>query len=297
MKKYILILLATPFVFAGCNQKKVDELEGRVSSLQSQSAEYQKGFEDAQNEISTYLSDFNEIETNLEEIKKQEGIISNQLEGENKPAAKQSIMSSIATLNELLQQNKTLVAELDKKYKNSSYKNKELDKMVAALNEKITEKETELLALKTELEQSHFQVTTLTGELTTVSQAKMQLDSVTMEQATTIAEQTEDLNTVYYISGSYKELKEKGVVDKEGGFIGLGATKELADDFNANAFTKVDLRTFTEIPVNSKNAKIVTVHPTGAYQLVEEDKEIEEIVISDPDNFWKSSKYLVVLTD
>ncbi|MBC8047486.1 MAG: hypothetical protein H7Y00_11875 [Fimbriimonadaceae bacterium] len=297
MKKYFLILLVAPFLFAACNQKKVDELETQVSSLEGQSAEYKKGWEDAQNEVTQYLSDFNEIEANLDEIKKSEGIISNQLDGETSPAPKQSIMNSITTLNELIQKNKSLVAELDKKYKNSSYKNKELDKMVASLNEKIQEKESELIALKTELEQSNFQVATLSTELNTVSQAKMQLDSVNTIQAGTIAKQTEDLNTVYYVSGSYKELKEKGVVDKEGGFIGLGKTKELTDDFNASAFTKVDLRTFTELPINSKTAKIVTTHPTVAYELVEGDKEIEELVINDPNAFWKSSKYLVVLTD
>lgn len=297
MKKYILLFAAVPFLFTACNQKKVDELESQVGSLEQQSAEYKKGWDDATLTIESYLSDFNEIEANLEEIKKNEGIISTHLEGETKPAQKQNILSSITALNELIQKNKTLVADLDKKYKNSTYKNKELDKMVASLNEKILEKETELAQLKVELEKSNFQVATLTTELNTVSEAKTQLEAQNTQQANVIAKQTEDLNTVYYVSGTYKELKEKGVVDKEGGFIGLGKTKELTDDFNEGAFTKVDLRTFTELPINSKSAKIVTNHPTTAYQLVEGDKEIEELVISDPNTFWKSSKYLVVLTD
>jgi uncharacterized phage infection (PIP) family protein YhgE len=297
MKKYLIVFLAAPFVFSACNQKKVDELESQVSSLEHQSAEYKKGWADAEATIQTYLADFNEIEANLEEIKKNEGIISAHLEGESKPTSKQSIMSSINALNELVQKNKNLVAELDKKYKNANYKNKELDKMVATLNEKIMEKETELAMLKAELEKSNYQVATLTTELNTVTAAKTQLEETNQQQANTIAKQTEDLNTVYYVSGSFKELKEKGVVDKEGGFIGLGKTKELSDDFNASAFTKVDLRTFTELPIHSKSAKIVTNHPTAAYQLVEGDKQIDELVISDPANFWKSSKYLVVLTD
>lgn len=297
MKKYLLIFLAAPFAFTSCNQKKVDALQSQVDSLSMQSADYQKGYEDAQTQISDYLSSFNEIESNLEEIKKNEGVLTNNLSGESKPSQKQSIISSINSLNELIQKNKTLVADLDKKYKNANYKNKELDKMVASLNEQITQKEADLAMLKTELEKSNYQVATLTTELTTVSEAKTQLEGVNAEQATVIEKQTTDLNTAYYVEGSYKELRDAGVVDKEGGFIGLGKSKTLAEDFNTSAFTKIDIRSFKELPINSKSAKIVTDHPTQSFTLVEGDKSIEELVINNPNDFWKSSKYLVVLTD
>lgn len=297
MKKYIVVFLAAPILFAACNQKKVDELETQVSSLSEKNSEYEKIMSERDSQINDFFSTFNEIESNLEEIKKNEGIVSSNLSGETKISQKENIKTSIAALNDLIQKNKTLVAELDKKYKNSNFKIKELDKMVASLNEQIATKETELVALKADLEKSNYQVATLTTELTTMGEQKAQLENTNADQANTIAKQTEDLNTVYYISGTYKELKEKGVVDKEGGFIGLGKTKELTDDFNAEAFTKVDLRNFKELPLNSKSAKIVTNHPTSAYQLVEGDKKIEELVINDPNSFWKSSKYLVVLTD
>ncbi|MGB4930995.1 MAG: hypothetical protein WBP43_13540, partial [Chitinophagales bacterium] len=62
-------------------------------------------------------------------------------------------------------------------------------------------------------------------------------------------------------------------------------------------FTKIDIRKFKELSINSKSAKVITTHATDSYTLVEGDKTIEELVIENPDAFWKTSKFLVVLTD
>jgi CBS-domain-containing membrane protein len=165
------------------------------------------------------------------------------------------------------------------------------------LNEQLAQKESDLLALKTELEKANYQIASLSTDLSTITVQKVELEEQNTQQAEVIAKQTDDLNTAYYIAGTYKELKELGVVDKEGGFIGIGANKELVNNFDASAFTKVDIRKFKELSINSKSAKVITTHSTDSYTLVEGDKTIEELVIDNPDAFWKSSKFLVVLTD
>lgn len=298
MKKYLLVFGLIPFLFA-CNQGKIDDLTKQNSDLSNQSAEYKSGWDAAVNEIGEYMGMMNEIDSSLMEIKRTEGIINSNLnsEGRSKQQQKDEMIASIKTLNELIQKNKKLVAELDKKYKNSNFKVKQLDEQIAMLNEQLTIKESDLLALKGELEKANYQIVSLNTELTTVSTAKQQLEVQTTEQANVIAKQTEDLNTAYYIAGSYKELKELGVVDKEGGFIGIGSNKELVNNFDASAFTKVDIRNFKELSINSKSAKVITTHSTSSYTVVEGDKTIEEIKIDNPDEFWKSSKFLVVLTD
>ena len=52
-----------------------------------------------------------------------------------------------------------------------------------------------------------------------------------------------------------------------------------------------------EIPLEMKKAKILTNHPEGSYSLVKNDKGLLTLVISDPQNFWSLSKYLVVNVD
>ena len=57
------------------------------------------------------------------------------------------------------------------------------------------------------------------------------------------------------------------------------------------------MRTLKEIPLEMKKAKILTNHPEGSYSLVKNDKGLLTLVISDPQNFWSLSKYLVVNVD
>ena len=269
-----------PLLFA-CNQGKIDELEKQNADLQGKSTEYKAGWDAALNEIGDYMSMMNEIDSNLIEIKRTEGLIDANLNNErrSKDQQKQDIVANINALNDLIQKNKNLVSELDRKYKGNALKIKELDQKIALLNEQLAQKESDLLALKTELEKANYQIASLSTDLSTITVQKTQ-------QAEVIAKQTDDLNTAYYIAGTYKELKELGVVDKEGGFIGIGANKELVNNFDASAFTKVDIRKFKELSINSKSAKVITTHSTDSYTLVEGDKTMFELMIGSPERFW-----------
>ena len=71
----------------------------------------------------------------------------------------------------------------------------------------------------------------------------------------------------------------------------------MVPDFNKDAFTQIDYTAVNTIAVVGKNAKMVSTHPTGSYKLQRENDKIKAIEITDPENFWKASKYLVVVTD
>ena len=77
------------------------------------------------------------------------------------------------------------------------------------------------------------------------------------------------------------------------------AAQQLRDDFNPEAFSKVDIRTTEIIPIDAKKLKIVTSHPKESYELFrnEEKGSIEALQILNPEEFWNSSKYLVVMTN
>ena len=267
-----------------------------MEALSGENAQYESLMTQRDQELDDYFATMNEVEANLEEIKRHEGIISSNLNSEG-GGQKENILNSIQALNELIQKNKGLVADLDKKYKSANFKIKELDKMIASLNEQIDAKEGELTLLKGELEKSNYQIATLTTELGNVTAAKTRLEEENQQKSNTIAKQTEDLNTGYYIVGTYKELKEKNILTKEGGFIGIGRSKELMDEFNTEAFTKVDIRSFDDLDLNAKSANIVTDHLASSYELVGDKKKVESLKILDHNTFWKTSKFLVVVID
>ena len=88
------------------------------------------------------------------------------------------------------------------------------------------------------------------------------------------------MNKAYVVSGTYKDLKEKGVLVKEGGVLGLGKKESLQENFkDDNLFTQVDITKTKTIPVNSKSAKLVTEHPANSYKMVKDESIIRPLPI------------------
>ena len=61
------------------------------------------------------------------------------------------------------------------------------------------------------------------------------------------------------------------------------------------AATKVDIRNISEIKLMSKSAKLLTTHPSSSYALVRDANKQYTLRITNPQIFWSTSKYLVVL--
>jgi len=112
------------------------------------------------------------------------------------------------------------------------------------------------------------------------------------DQTAKLEAQTKALNTAYFIIGTAKDLKKKGVI--KGDFL---KGKQLLDDFNKEDFTRIDIRKTTEIPILSKKAEVVSKHPTSSYKLTGDKKMVQALQITDPKSFWGVTKYLVIITD
>jgi hypothetical protein len=109
-------------------------------------------------------------------------------------------------------------------------------------------------------------------------------------------QKTVELNTAYYIKGTAKELKEKGIISKEGGFIGIGKSVKLNNGLQKSQFTKVDILELTSIPLNCKKAKVISTHPEVSYKIIgdEKGKSVDKLEITNAKEFWSESKFLVI---
>jgi hypothetical protein len=147
--------------------------------------------------------------------------------------------------------------------------------------------------LTKKLEGLHIDVTNLNQKIETITAESAQ---TIKEKNQAIDEQTIAMNTAYYAFGTKKELTEKNVIEKEGGVLGLGKTIKMKKNFNRDYFMKIDIREFKELPLNAKKAQVITVHPAGSFHITGV-KKAESLVIDKPEEFWKASKYLLVVVD
>jgi predicted nucleic acid-binding Zn-ribbon protein len=239
--------------------------------------------------ISEWITTFDDIQSNINLIKEKEKLITvNSSNAEISNDKKRQVLEDIKTINTLLEQNKKKIASLNAQLKKSGGTIKVLQTKISELEATMKQNENEISELKTSLVNKKFEVEQLNTQVTVMQDTIAKKDEK-------ISNQTYEMNKVFYICGTYKELKAKGLLTKEGGFIGLGKTESLTGNFSDNLFEQIDLTQVKLIPVNAKNAKLISDHPAGSYEFIrDKDKKIEAIVIKDPSLFWKASKYAVV---
>jgi len=241
--------------------------------------------------INQYLADFNEIQSNIDKIKETEHLVSVNATGtEVDQSSKEQINNDMQLIYDLLQKNKETIAQLKRKLKKSEGRMIELEKMIENLQKQIELNEQEITSLKQKLEEMNIKVEVLT---TTVDS----LNTENTNKENIISNKTEELNTAWYVYGTRKELAEHKVITKEGGFIGIGRIEKLMDSFNKDYFTKVDITKLTSIPLNCKKAHLVTSHPSSSYKFEGTDKKVDKLVITNYNDFWSASKYLVIVVE
>jgi len=123
----------------------------------------------------------------------------------------------------------------------------------------------------------------------TISNLNTNLSSLTDEssqKSQMISLQDRQLNSAWFVFGTKSELKEQHIIE-EG--------RVLQSNFNKNYFTKIDIRVDKDIKLYSKSAKLLTTHPAGSYSLQRDANNQYVLHITNPQSFWGTSKYLVIL--
>lgn len=239
--------------------------------------------------LNDWLASFNEIENNLRMIREKEKLISVNTSGAEVSKDKRNqILEDIKSINTLLDENKKKIASLNSQLKKSGGQITELKTRIASLEESMKTYEAEIAELKTTLANKNFEIGQLNETVVALN------DTLTQKQET-ISTQTYKLHQAYIASGTYRELRDKGLLSKEGGFLGIGRKEAILEDFSDSLFKEIDITQTTQIPVNSKDMKLITEHPSGSYEIVKEGENmVAYIAIKNPDEFWRISKYAVV---
>jgi len=283
MKKLVYLIALLPLVF-GCGNGGNDKLLSTEDSLKAVNGGYKIRIEDQDSSLQAFIRGFNEIQDNLDEIKSKEKIVTeNSKDSETRKSKEEQIVADIQAIYDIMNKNKQRIASLKSKLAASNKSNEDLEKFINRLTSEIEEKDVQINSLKAELERLNIEMASLNLNYQEANQE--------------IGVKTEKLNTAFYAFGTSKELIKNGVLTKEGGFIGIGKSQKIKEDFNKNYFTKIDITTTSEIVLGSKKAKLVTTHPADSYKIEGADGKAEKIVITNPENFWSVSKYLVIVVE
>jgi predicted nucleic acid-binding Zn-ribbon protein len=281
----LILVIAGMLVFSHFNR----EHNNLLNQMETQKISFTDKVTARDSALSEWMTTFDEIERNIAMIKEKEHTITlNSSSTELSKDKRQQVLEDMKYINTLLEQNKQKIASLNAQLKKSGGTMKVLESKISDLEGSIKQNENEISELKTSLVDKKFEVEQLNTQVTLMQ------DTISKKNEK-INNQTYEMNKAFFAIGTYKELKAKGLLTKEGGFIGLGKTKSLAGNFPDSSFTQIDITITKSFPVNCKSAKFITEHPANSYQFIrDKDKKIESLEITDPVQFWKISKYAVV---
>ena len=303
MKKLFLVMLIPAMLMTmSCNKMKEENARLKAKNDSLLALGFQKD-----TTVMEFVRAFNEIQSNLDSIKLKENIISQNTSGgsEVQTSAREQITGDINAIYLMLQKNREMVASLRAKLKSSeaglkgaNVKIAELETMIDNLTKSIEAKDAEIAELKNQLAKMNIKVEDLGTQVTNLNTNVENLSAENKAKQQALEEKTAALNTAYYVVGTTKELKEKKIIDKSGGFIGIGRAKTVTEDFDKTYFTKTDITTLNEIPVNMKKAVLRTNNPAGSYKFEGADKKsVDKLVILNYTDFWSRSKYVVIVAD
>jgi chromosome segregation ATPase len=245
----------------------------------------QKMLDQKNNEINDMMATFNEIQEGFRLISEAEGRVTIAKEGEGADR-KAVIRKDMEFIQETMMNNRDLIENLRQKLRESTINGEELRKTIDGLVKQMQNQENTIKALREELNNKDFHITELDKAITELNDNVSDLKNESNQKSQTISDQDKQIHTAYYVFGTKSELKEQKILEKG---------EVLRSNFNKNYFTKIDTRVDKEIKLYSKSAKIKTSHPSDSYTLQPDPNGHYVLRITNPDKFWSTNKYLVIL--
>jgi hypothetical protein len=290
MKKYLLLLLL-PSMLIGCGPNAEQErLQAEIDRLQQESST-----KDA--DIDGFIGSLTNIQDNLDSIKALEGIVTAKTTGEagKNATAEEDILGDMRIIYEKMRKNREQISELEKQFKKSSISSDKLNKLIAKLKSDLADKDAEIEVLRDKLAKADIYIDALMADIDNLAVEGERKTEVIQEKDRQLSVKEKELLTAYYVIGTKKALMERGIIDRQGAFLGMGGTKKVAGNVAYEDLTRINIYETKEFSIGGKKAEVVSTHPNSSYELVG-SKTFDKLVVSDPDAFWKNSKVLVIVT-
>ncbi len=282
MKKLALLSLCVAALFASC-----DNFGGGKSQLKAENDSLLLALSERNAELDQIMGTFNDIQEGFRQINEAQDRVDLQSQSAEGASPSQKIKDDLRFITQTMADNKAQIEKLEKQLKNSSYNSAQLKKAIAGLQAELDQKGKQILALQEELAAKNIRIAELDDAVAGLHTDVQNLSAENEAKAKTLAAQDKALNAAWFVFGTRSELKEQKIL-KNGDVL-------RDNDFNKDYFTQIDIRTDKEIKLFSKSANLLTIHPEGSYTLTKDVKGQYILKITNPNDFWSVSRYLVIL--
>lgn len=281
MKKIIVCVLAVAALVSCDNgaKKRAEVLSHERDSLMQVISDKDMQLDDIMGVVSEVQDGFNRINEAEGRIVVTDGNVES-------VSTIQIIRENMQYIQDVMQQNREMISSLKDKLEKSKIAGEKTKKMVEDLTAQLEARNIKIQELEAQLAEKNIIISRQGDSILVLNENMNLLTEENSQQARTLKAQDEQLNAAWYVFGTKSELKEQKIL--------VDGDVLRSDAFNKEYFTKIDIRYDKEIKLYSKSAKILTNHPSGSYKLAKDNKGQYILQVTNPEQFWGTSKYLVI---
>ena len=297
MRKTFLMIAVATLALTACDNSKA-ELQKQLEQVKLISAEKDSLLKDVM-ATSQFIADVNTELSKVKDAKAGKPTQGGAGELETPSPAEQRtrMIARIKQLTDRVNEAESRMAASRQRVAALSGDNSKLTTQLAQYDSTITAFKSIIENQKAEIASLTSQVGALQGENTVLKADKATLttekEALTGEKAALTVER----NTVYYVIGTKDELRKKGIIIKKGGILGAGATDLPATSLNPADFTSVDKTKTASIPLprEDKSYRVLSRQDLGATEQPVKGGYKTAIKITNAEQFWGASKFLIIV--
>lgn len=282
-----VMLMLVSFGVISCKEGKnpeIDRLQQKVDSLSQENVRKDDDINDMKSFVSVLADGLDSIAVHEEFLfytnKGREGTVID----------REQLKKNLEMFGNMLSDQKQRIAHLTEALKERGDSVSKLAILVNLLNKQLDEKDKYIKSLRAELEKKNVNIAQLQKRVLTLKESNTNLTDRVERQVDALKTQTEIINEGYVKVASKKELTKLGLLST--GF--LQKTKVNHNAIQKDMFMRVDIRTFTEITIESSNPKILTQMPSSSYKIEKKGKNQSTLYILDANAFWSVSNFLII---
>ena len=251
------------------------QLQQTIDSLRQVNQQQQNSLQ----EMTTFVSTLSD---GMNAIAYQENMIFSNSGNEGTSLDKEQLKSHLETLANTLTEQRSKIKALSDSLKARGADMTKMQGLIDNLTRQLEEKDKVIAQLRQDVEQKNFSIADLQKKLNVAMAGSAQFE----QRAAKAEKELATITTAYVLMGTKDALLDGGYIDKR--------QRVQTESMPKGDFTKVNIYQFTELDIPSRSPKLLTDHPRKSYSIEKVDKENRKLVISNPQLFWSSSRYLII---
>ncbi|MDZ4121130.1 MAG: hypothetical protein U1C33_01820 [Candidatus Cloacimonadaceae bacterium] len=279
----IIILVAVIIVLAVLWVNSIN----KAKALEKEKIELAEAFAHASETIGDIQSSLESLDQDLSGQLFTQG----EIPGTSPENRRTQIVNSISNMRKQIETDKQKIADLEKRLAQSGAQLRGVQELLDRLKSSVADKERIVANLQSQL---GIMSETLETERKLSAEEIAARDRQLSERQLTIEEQRKDINTIFYVYGTRKELLDKKIIDRKGGLLGIGRVSTVSSQINIEDFTVMNLLDTQTIsfPSTRRGYSILTNQNASSFS-VDKDGDQNVITITDPNSF-RRQKYVVI---